>query len=47
LQPTARVVRNVLYGTLELHHGASINGELRSLKATDRPTLTLAAPSDH
>jgi cytoskeletal protein CcmA (bactofilin family) len=46
LQPKARVVGDVRYGTLEMHHGASINGELRSLKSTDRPTLTLAASND-
>jgi cytoskeletal protein CcmA (bactofilin family) len=47
LQPKARVVGDVRYGTLEMHHGASINGDLRSLKSTDRPTLTLAASNDH
>jgi cytoskeletal protein CcmA (bactofilin family) len=46
LQPKARVVGNVRYGTLEMHHGASIDGELRSLKSTERPTLTLAASND-
>jgi cytoskeletal protein CcmA (bactofilin family) len=47
LQPKARVVGDVLYGTLEMHHGASIDGEVRSLKSTERPTLTLAASNDH
>jgi cytoskeletal protein CcmA (bactofilin family) len=46
LHPKARVVGDVRYGTLEIHHGASINGELRSLKSADRPTLTLAASND-
>jgi cytoskeletal protein CcmA (bactofilin family) len=46
LQPKARVVGDVRYGTLEMHHGASIDGELRSLKSTERPTLTLAASND-
>jgi cytoskeletal protein CcmA (bactofilin family) len=47
LQPKARVVGDVRYGTLEMHPGASIEGELRSLKSTERPTLTLAASNDH
>jgi cytoskeletal protein CcmA (bactofilin family) len=47
LQPKARVVGDVRYGTLEMHHGASIDGELRSLKSSERPTLTLAASNDH
>jgi cytoskeletal protein CcmA (bactofilin family) len=47
LQPKARVVGDVSYGTLEMHPGASIDGELRSLKSTERPTLTLAASNDH
>jgi cytoskeletal protein CcmA (bactofilin family) len=46
LQPKARDVRDVRYGTLEMHHGASINGESRSLKLANRPTLTLAASND-
>ena len=47
LQPKARVVGDVSYGTLEMHHGASIDGEVRSLKSSERPTLTLAASNDH
>ena len=43
LQPKARIVGDVSYGTLEMHHGSSINGELRSLKITERPALKLAA----
>jgi cytoskeletal protein CcmA (bactofilin family) len=46
LQPTARIVGNVGYGTLEMHHGASINGELRSTKTAERPALKLAASND-
>jgi cytoskeletal protein CcmA (bactofilin family) len=46
LQPKARVVGDVRYGTLEMHHGACINGELQSLKSAERPTLTLAASND-
>jgi len=46
LHPKARIVGNVCYGTLEMHHGASINGELRSPKAAERPALKLAASND-
>jgi cytoskeletal protein CcmA (bactofilin family) len=46
LQPKARVVGDVRYGTLEMHYGARSNGELRKLKSADRPTLTLAASND-
>ena len=44
LQPKARITGDVRYETLEMHQGATIDGELRSLKTTDeRPTLKLAA----
>lgn len=46
LQPRARVLGDVRYGTLEMHHGASINGELRCLNTPERPNLTLAASND-
>lgn len=46
LQPKARIVGDVSYGTLEMHHGASINGALRSLKSAERPGLKLAASND-
>jgi cytoskeletal protein CcmA (bactofilin family) len=46
LQPKARVVGDVRYEALEMHQGAIIDGELRPLKAADRPALKLAASSD-
>lgn len=46
LQPTARVHGPVRYELLEMHQGAVIDGELRPLKATDKPALVLAASND-
>jgi cytoskeletal protein CcmA (bactofilin family) len=46
LQPLARVVGDISYESLEMHQGALVDGELRPLKATERPTLTLAASND-
>lgn len=43
LQPKARVVGNVRYVLLEMHAGASLEGEMHPVKSEDRPTLTLAA----
>ena len=43
LQPKARVVGEVRYEVLEMHHGAQVEGELRSLKTADAPALKLAA----
>ena len=46
LQPKARITGDVRYTTLEMHQGATIDGELRSLKTADeRPALKLAASS--
>lgn len=46
LQPKARITGDVRYETLEMHQGAAIDGELRSLKTADeRPALKLAASS--
>lgn len=46
LQPKARITGDVRYEALEMHQGATIDGELRALKTTDeRPTLKLAASS--
>lgn len=46
LQPKARITGDVRYESLEMHQGAAIDGELRTLKtADDRPTLKLAASS--
>jgi len=46
LQPKARITGDIRYETLEMHQGATIDGELRALKtAEDRPALKLAASS--
>ena len=52
LQPKARIVGDVRYETLEMHQGATIDGELKHLTATDadasqeRPQLKLAAANE-
>ncbi len=43
LQPKARIVGDVKYEALEMHQGATIDGELHPLKAGDKPSLKLAA----
>lgn len=43
LQPKARIVGDVKYESLEMHQGATIDGELHPLKAEDKPALRLAA----
>ncbi len=43
LQPKAQIVGDVAYEVLEMHQGATIQGELRPLKAQDKPALKLAA----
>ena len=43
LQPRALIVGDVRYESLEMHQGASIDGELRPTSATERPALKLAA----
>jgi cytoskeletal protein CcmA (bactofilin family) len=43
LQPRAVIVGDVRYEVLEMHQGATIDGELRSLNADERPGLKLAA----
>ena len=48
LQPKARITGDVRYGTIEMHQGANIDGELRAIKTVndeDRPALKLAASS--
>ena len=46
LQPKARINGDVRYEMLEMHQGATIDGELRALKTADeRPALKLAASS--
>ena len=39
----ARIVGDVKYEALEMHQGATIDGELHPLKAEDKPALKLAA----
>ena len=43
LQPKARIVGDVKYEALEMHQGATIDGELRALKSDAKPGLKLAA----
>lgn len=47
LQPKARITGDVRYESLEMHQGATIDGELRAMKTTtdERPALKLAASS--
>ncbi len=45
LQPKARIVGDVRYEALEMHQGATIDGELRTLKSDAKPGLKLAASS--
>jgi cytoskeletal protein CcmA (bactofilin family) len=46
LQPKANIVGDVRYEVLEMHQGATIDGELRPIKAEEKPALKLAA-SNH
>jgi cytoskeletal protein CcmA (bactofilin family) len=46
LQPKARVTGDVRYELLEMHPGALVDGELKPLKAADKPALKLAASND-
>jgi len=46
LQPTARIQGDVSYQLLEMHPGAVIDGELKPLKMSERPALTLAASNE-
>ena len=50
LQPKARIVGDVSYEALEMHQGATIDGELRHVGAhvveTERPQLKLAAANE-
>ena len=45
LQPKARIAGDVRYEALEMHQGATIDGELRALKSEPKPGLKLAASS--
>jgi cytoskeletal protein CcmA (bactofilin family) len=46
LQPKARIVGDVHYEALEMHQGATIDGELRSLKSEGRPSVLKLAASN-
>lgn len=46
LQPRARISGDVRYEVLEMHQGATIDGELRPLKAEEKPSLKLAASNE-
>ncbi len=46
LQPKARVAGDIRYGTLEMHLGARVEGELRTMKSADRPALKLAVSKE-
>ncbi len=46
LQPKARIEGDVRYGMIEMHQGAAIDGEVRTIKPSEeRPALKLAASS--
>jgi cytoskeletal protein CcmA (bactofilin family) len=44
LQPKASIVGDVSYEALEMHQGATIDGELRPIKAGDRSAAKSAEP---
>jgi cytoskeletal protein CcmA (bactofilin family) len=46
LQPKARIEGDVRYEVLEMHPGAVIDGELKPLKAAEKPALKLAAAKE-
>lgn len=46
LQPKARVIGDIRYDVLEMHQGATVEGELKPLKSTEKPALILAASND-
>jgi cytoskeletal protein CcmA (bactofilin family) len=43
LQPKASIQGDVSYQALEMHQGATIDGEVKPLKAGEQPALKLAA----
>ena len=43
LQPRAQITGDVRYEVLEMHQGATIDGELRPIKADEKPSLKLSA----
>jgi cytoskeletal protein CcmA (bactofilin family) len=46
LQPKARLIGDVRYEVLEMHPGASVDGQLKPLKNAEKPTLKLAASNE-
>ncbi len=46
LQPRAHIVGDVHYEVLEMHQGATIEGELHPMNAEEKPALKLAAAND-
>jgi cytoskeletal protein CcmA (bactofilin family) len=46
LQPHAKIIGDVRYDVLEMHPGASIDGELKPVKDEAPPALKLAASND-
>ena len=47
LQPKARLTGDARYELLEMHPGAQVDGQLKSLKAvSEKPALKLAASND-
>lgn len=46
LQPKAAIVGDVRYERLEMHQGATIDGDMKPLKADERPSLKLAASNN-
>jgi len=46
LQPKARLTGDVRYEALEMHPGASVDGQLKPLKNAEKPTLKLAASNE-
>lgn len=46
LQPKAVIVGDVKYEALEMHQGATIDGELHPLKAEEKPALIKLAASN-
>jgi cytoskeletal protein CcmA (bactofilin family) len=43
LQPKAMIVGDVTYEVLEMHQGATVHGQMRPMKAQEKPALKLAA----
>jgi len=46
LQPKARIVGEVRYEALEMHQGATVDGELRPLMGGEKPALKLLAANE-